>query len=504
MLSTLTFGPAPTPSRASRGGGGDGASATGELPAKLRRVVVSSTGAGPGHLSSPQPPLPLPLPSTLPLRAVFISPYTPASGNRTTASRLTGILRALGHEVTLVQPQKQSQAEMVAVVAEAGICVALHAWRSGVMLLGCAELFRSVPLVVIFGGTDVNEMYHEPDRLEVMTTVVNLARALVCFSPAVKTAAEALWPTMRAKMAIIPQSVQQPCAGCATCQRPSPLEEHVAVALPLDPPLSRPEVLEDTGRSALCARPVPAPQDKAAGVQPLLPTPTTFPPHSSSSSPSAMPWSWPSSSPHPCPELLRRLPANAALFVLPAALREVKGVGFLLPAMAAWHRTCPEVFLALVGNPADPVVTAEVKKFSSCPMETGILSVPAMEQACLHALMCSPRCVAVVNSSVSEGQPQAILEGMALGTPVMVRGVPGNLAVVQHRVTGLVFNTPEEFISEARELIQSRGLGESLSAAARQYVGQHHRWEGERVAYHRLLLAVLPPLRRPGAVEAVA
>ena len=32
---------------------------------------------------------------------------------------------------------------------------------------------------------------------------------------------------------------------------------------------------------------------------------------------------------------------------------------------------------------------------------------------------------------------------MALGVPVLARNIPGNSALIKHRETGLLFNTPE-------------------------------------------------------------
>lgn len=34
---------------------------------------------------------------------------------------------------------------------------------------------------------------------------------------------------------------------------------------------------------------------------------------------------------------------------------------------------------------------------------------------------------------------------MALGVPVLARNIPGNSALIKHRETGLLFNTPEVF-----------------------------------------------------------
>jgi glycosyltransferase involved in cell wall biosynthesis len=50
----------------------------------------------------------------------------------------------------------------------------------------------------------------------------------------------------------------------------------------------------------------------------------------------------------------------------------------------------------------------------------------------------------VLNSSISEGMPNAVMEAMTLGTPVVVRQNSGNCALVQHGITGTVYTTAKQ------------------------------------------------------------
>ena len=51
--------------------------------------------------------------------------------------------------------------------------------------------------------------------------------------------------------------------------------------------------------------------------------------------------------------------------------------------------------------------------------------------------------VALINCSLSEGQPTAVLEAQMMRTPVIVRDIPGNVAIVRHGQTGLVFTSTQ-------------------------------------------------------------
>lgn len=83
----------------------------------------------------------------------------------------------------------------------AELVVALHAYRAGRLLLpwlaastqheadGAEVEHSSLPYVVVFGGTDVNEYVKDEQALRLMTRVVRAARALVSFHRGVELAA---------------------------------------------------------------------------------------------------------------------------------------------------------------------------------------------------------------------------------------------------------------------------------------------------------------------------
>ncbi|XP_015422711.1 PREDICTED: glycosyltransferase 1 domain-containing protein 1, partial [Myotis davidii] len=124
----------------------------------------------------------------------------------------------------------------------------------------------------------------------------------------------------------------------------------------------------------------------------------------------------------------------------------------------------------------DPVFTREVK--AKVERSAGVRLLPEMPQGDLHAA--EKNCLALVNSSLSEGMSAAILEAMDLEVPVLARNIPGNAAVVQHGVTGLLFSDPQEFVQLARRLVRDPELGAELVAQGREYVRTRHSWQAER------------------------
>ncbi|XP_045702343.1 glycosyltransferase 1 domain-containing protein 1 isoform X5 [Phyllostomus hastatus] len=174
---------------------------------------------------------------------------------------------------------------------------------------------------------------------------------------------------------------------------------------------------------------------------------------------------------------------DVRVFLLVCGLRQVKDPLYLVDAFSEWHRQDPGVYLVIAGPEVDPVFTREVK--AKVKSSAGVRLVREMPQEDLHAAL--RHCVALVNSSVSEGMSAAILEAMELEVPVLARNIPGNAAVVRHGATGLLFSDPQEFVQLAKRLVSDPALGRDLGAGGRAYVGAHHGWRAERDTYQHLI-----------------
>uniref|UniRef100_A0A9L0S8U9 Glycosyltransferase 1 domain containing 1 n=1 Tax=Equus caballus TaxID=9796 RepID=A0A9L0S8U9_HORSE len=174
---------------------------------------------------------------------------------------------------------------------------------------------------------------------------------------------------------------------------------------------------------------------------------------------------------------------NLHVFLLICGLRQVKDPLYVVDVFSEWHQEEPNVYLVIVGPEVDPVFTREVK--AKVRRTAGVRLIGEMPQGDLHAVMKS--CFVVVNSSVSEGMSAAILEAMDLEVPVLARNIPGNAAVVEHGVTGLLFSEPQEFVQLAKRLVRDPALEKEIVANGREYVRTHHSWQAERDTYQRLV-----------------
>lgn len=167
----------------------------------------------------------------------------------------------------------------------------------------------------------------------------------------------------------------------------------------------------------------------------------------------------------------------------PLSVVDSASVALICNAFDPW--TCFRLFLKSFFVPfqVDPVFTREVK--AKVKRTSGVRLIGEMAQEDLHALV--KNCSAVVNSSVSEGMSAAILEAMDLEVPVLARNIPGNVAVVKHEVTGLLFSDPQEFVQLAKRLISDPALEKEIVANGREYVRMSHSWQVERDTYRNLI-----------------
>ncbi|KAL6074303.1 Glycosyltransferase 1 domain-containing protein 1 [Balamuthia mandrillaris] len=117
------------------------------------------------------------------MRVALISSLTSATGNAVTAQRLADHLRLGGEHTVELWDIKDldrcSGEEVKERLARERVdaVLAIHAWRAGRHLL-----LSSVPFVLVFGGTDLNEHAQQSGKLATMTNVVRSASFVVAFS----------------------------------------------------------------------------------------------------------------------------------------------------------------------------------------------------------------------------------------------------------------------------------------------------------------------------------
>lgn len=163
--------------------------------------------------------------------------------------------------------------------------------------------------------------------------------------------------------------------------------------------------------------------------------------------------------------------AGTFLFVLPAGIRKVKNIPSAISALAKLHGKFPQLRLWLVGPVLEraeaETVLRLVEQHAGWIRYLGELPHEGMGAVYENA-------DAVLNSSLSEGQPAAITEAMGYGLPVLVSNVPGNSGMVENGRTGYLYNNEDEFLFFAQELMNNEEARRRIGQQAKQYAADRH------------------------------
>lgn len=188
-----------------------------------------------------------------------------------------------------------------------------------------------------------------------------------------------------------------------------------------------------------------------------------------------------------------RLKVGDFLFLWPGGIRAVKDPLFLLRAFVRLQARMPRARLLFVG----PVLERGYGQRFRAALRgvRGAAFRPAVASRQMPGLYAAAD--AVVNSSLSEGMSNSLLEAMAGGVPVLARANAGNRAVVARGRAGLLFTTEQDFVREAARLMSKAKFRRWLARAARRQVRLRHSPAAETAAHLRLYRSVM--LRRRDA-----
>ncbi|MCP8616230.1 glycosyltransferase family 4 protein [Salirhabdus salicampi] len=167
---------------------------------------------------------------------------------------------------------------------------------------------------------------------------------------------------------------------------------------------------------------------------------------------------------------------NSFLFVLPAGIRKIKNVPSAIHMLKKLRNRYPMVRLWIIGPVLEETEGRKVKQLvnenSDWVEYKGEVPHEEMSEIYIHADV-------LLNTSISEGQSSAILEGMGHGLPVLVANNDGNRSIVKHQQTGLVYSTESEFLDYAQQIMNNNKLRNTIRQTAKDYIANHHSHTNE-------------------------
>jgi glycosyltransferase involved in cell wall biosynthesis len=143
------------------------------------------------------------------------------------------------------------------------------------------------------------------------------------------------------------------------------------------------------------------------------------------------------------------------------------------------------IFLIL-GAKFDEKLYAEMMDLvKSSRMENRILIHDALEHCDYLNLLSEVNLV--VNSSISEGMSNAIMEAMLLGIPVLARENEGNLKLIIHMKNGLIFRDKSDFEILYNKIYSDHTLRNSLIENSKAEIEGKYGYDQEICSYKNLL-----------------
>lgn len=174
------------------------------------------------------------------------------------------------------------------------------------------------------------------------------------------------------------------------------------------------------------------------------------------------------------------LPADRLLVLFAGGIRAVKRPRLVLRGLEPVAARHPELRLAYAGPIIEPAEgDALCAALRTRPWARYLGDVPRPQMASLLG-----QADVVVNASQSEGgMANAVLEALALGRPVLAADIEGNRSVVEHDVTGLLFQDEAGLTAQAERLVTDAELRARLGAAGRARIARDHPPDREIDAY---------------------
>ncbi len=138
----------------------------------------------------------------------------------------------------------------------------------------------------------------------------------------------------------------------------------------------------------------------------------------------------------------------------------------LLKAFALVHKQIPEARLHLVGE--GPLLAAMQKLSAILNIEQNVIFHGASSTVREHMQAAKM----LVLSSISEGTPNVLLEGMACGLPLVATAVAGIPDMVEHEKQGLLVkpSNPEALSNAILQILNDDNLAEHMGTAGRAHV----------------------------------
>lgn len=158
------------------------------------------------------------------------------------------------------------------------------------------------------------------------------------------------------------------------------------------------------------------------------------------------------------------IPRQRFLVFLPGGLRPIKGQHRALSLVRVLRAAGADLEMIIAGPDQDPSYAEDLR--SQSLREAGVRVLPALAKDRMGAAYLDAD--VVLNTSFYEGCAPTILEAGVLGRPVVASAVPGNLELIRHKETGLLWHDEEEMAKQILALYRNRTAAGAIGVRIRE------------------------------------
>lgn len=171
------------------------------------------------------------------------------------------------------------------------------------------------------------------------------------------------------------------------------------------------------------------------------------------------------------------------IILMPAALRSPKGIDLAIDALTELIQHLPNLKLWIAGGDIDPDYADAIHRLAEKKPWVRLLGdIPHDQMYGVYAAS-----DLILNFSRFEGgMANALLEGMALGKPVIAVDIPGNRSLIRDRETGFLFNGISDLQQQIRYLVTAPDLLTTVGRSGQTEVTTKYSPEKEAAAFNAL------------------
>jgi len=183
-----------------------------------------------------------------------------------------------------------------------------------------------------------------------------------------------------------------------------------------------------------------------------------------------------------------------AAFLLPSGIRPVKAPSFAIEPLEKLKKEFPHISLTVAGPRLDDGEWELFSRKSKGKDWIRHFTVSHDEMPDIYR-----EADIVLNTSISEGLSNAVLEAMYFGRPVLASNCEGNMAAIENGKEGLLYKNgdEEDFINKARLLLRDPAVRLKLGRNGKEKILHEHSLDGEINAHISLYKELLKAGKKP-------